>query len=225
MSPRQGLGHRVALRAAIGAMALLVVAGMGLGAYRMLDEEAAQARSLVEDGQRALARGNRGHAVLAFERARWLAPRAGFVRSALAVAAVRDAEPAARRALRFVTAREWSAIATTSGWLAGLACAIMIARRRSGRLGGVAFAAAGAFVVGLSGVMVSNASSLAVITTGDGVALLSPYAGATALGPLHVGATVVLGPRHGSFVRVRGDDGLTGWVPQTSLEAVAGSAG
>jgi hypothetical protein len=224
MSPRHGPGRRVALRAAIGAITLLVLAGLGVDAYRMLDEESAQARLLVEDGQRALARNDRGHAVLAFERARWLAPRAGFVRAALAVAAVQDAEPLAQRVLRFVTAREWAAIATTSGWLAGVALAIVIARRRSGLLARAAFAAGGAFVVGLGGVMVSNASSLAVVTSGDEAALLAPYPGAAAVGPLHAGATVVLGPEHAGFVRVRGDDGLTGWVPQTSLETVVGSA-
>jgi hypothetical protein len=80
-------------------------------------------------------------------------------------------------------------------------------------------------MVGLLGVMASNASSLAVITVSDGAALLAPYPAATAVGPLHAGATVVLGPWHDGFVRVRGEDGLTGWVPQSSLEAVAGPGG
>jgi hypothetical protein len=220
-SSRRTLAVRIAAGLGLG----IVLLGLGAGARGMIVEEAAQARLLVEDGQRALLASDRPKAILAFERARLFAPRAELVRSSLVAAGVHDPEPLPSQMLRIVTPPEWAAIATVFGWLGGLGLAGVVARRRFGLLGGAALVSGGVFGLAMAALAVSSRSSLSVITAGDAVALVAPYAAAQAQGPLPPGAVVTLGSSHGSFVYVQRADGLEGWVRASTLESVASQAG
>ncbi|HEY3817704.1 MAG TPA: hypothetical protein VGL81_11060 [Polyangiaceae bacterium] len=208
-------------RIAVAIVACAALAGTAVFAQRLLAEETARAAAFVAEGQHALAEGDRGAAVLALERARWLAPRAGFVRTALAAARVADAEPAFPRALRLVTAREWSVLAIGAGWIGGLGAATLVARRRRNGALWVALAAGVGFVVAMSGVVESNASLPAIVTGTDARVLVAPYATAARDDTLAPGTMVLLGAPYAEFVQVRLRDGSSGWVPRQSVEGIA----
>jgi len=212
-------------RAAIIVAASLALLGLGAAGREMLADETAQAHAFVADGTRALAQNDRTAAVLSFERARWLAPRAEFVRSAVSAAGAKDAEPLLPRALRLVTAREWSAIATTSGWLSAFGIAFVLAQWRRRHALGVALAAGCASVIGMAGVVESNASSPAIVTSADAPLLVAPYPNAAAERSLPAGTMVLVGSRYDSFVHVRDGDGQAGWVPRASIECIADPRG
>jgi hypothetical protein len=218
---RAGLLTRVTIATAV----CLATFGAGVAGYDMLASETAQARAFVADGQRALSRNDRPAAILSFERARWLAPRAELVRSAVAAAGVKDVEPLLPRALRLVTAREWSAIATTFGWVSALGIVLVVVEGRRRHALWVALAAGCASVIGIAGVVESNVSSPAIVTSTSAPLLLAPYAGATAETTLPAGTMVVVGPAHDAFVHVSDADGQAGWVPRGSIEPIAGSEG
>lgn len=214
----------LAARIAAGLALALLLFALGLGARTLLTEEMAQAHLRVDEGQRALVANDRAKAVLEFERARLFAPRAEFVRTALATADAGDAAPIVQRTIRFITVAEWSALATAFGWLGGLALAIVIARMHAGRVGAVALASGGMFALSLVALASSGDSSLSVITSRDATALVAPYVSAAAEGPLPAGSVVLLEGKHGAFVHVRRGDGLEGWVPLSSLESISGPA-
>jgi hypothetical protein len=203
----------------------LALLGAGAVGYDLLAREASQARAFVADGQRALSRDDRPGAVLSFEQARWLAPRADFVRSAIAAAGVKDVEPPLPRALRYVTAREWSAIATVFGWTSAFGIILVVVQWQRRRALRAALAAGCASVIGMAGVVESNASSPAVVTSVDAHLLVAPYASAAAEGALPAGTMVLVGPRHETFVHVSDGEGQTGWLPHASVKCIAGSEG
>ncbi len=214
----------IAARIAAGLGVSLLLVALGLGARTLLTEETAQAHLRVHEGERALVANDRANAVLEFERARLFAPRAEFVRAALLSAGAVDAEPILQRTFRLITVAEWSALATAFGWLGGLALAVVIARKRAGRIGVVALATGGMFALSMAALVSSGDSSLSVITGRDATALVAPYPGAAAEGPLPPGSLVLLEAKHGGFVRVRRGDGLEGWVPLSSLSSIGGPA-
>jgi hypothetical protein len=205
--------------------ALFAIGATGAFAARGLSEESAQARNLVNQGQVDLTRGDRAHAILGFERARLLAPRSNLVRSTLAASPAADIAPVAR-AVGWITPNEWSCMAVAFGWIAGLSLAVAIAGTRGGCLARrLAFGSGVAFVLSMGGVVESNLASraLAVVTRPTGV-LVAPYDGAGATADLRAGAVVVLGPRYGGFVQVRGPDDARGWVASGVVEPVVGAS-
>lgn len=202
-------------------MVIALVAGLALAFAPVLAREQAQARALVTRGEHALVTGDRAAGVLDIERARLLAPRADFVRAAARTAAIHDPETPVTRALRFVSSREWGALATALGWFAGLSVALAIARKRSKTAWKVALAATTGFFAAMLGVAQSSLTATAVVTAPDAHALVAPYPGAAPAGPLPAGTIVVRGPEHGQFVRVRSSDGLEGWTPAESVQPVA----
>ncbi len=185
----------------------------------------AEARTLVDDGQLALKSGDRAHAVLDFERAALLAPRADFVRRAREATDIRAADSWWALDLSWLSAREWSWLALGFGWAAGLGVAASIASQRGVRLRtrltwGITllFVAAAASTVQTS----RAAQSLAVVKRATG-ALVAPYAGAGATADLATGMVVSVGARYGDFFQVRGPGGTQGWIDQSALESVVGS--
>lgn len=203
----------------IGLAALLL--GLVLPLAPVVAQETADAHALVARGQTKLAAGDRGAGVLDLERARVLAPRAGFVRSALRSAGVSDPGSPVAQALAFVTSREWAMLATMLGWLAGLAFAVAILAKRSRATWKVALASTTAFFAAMLGVAQTSHTATAVVVTPDARALVAPYGEAAAAGPLPAGLVVVRGSEHGNFVRVRSDRGVVGWTPADNLEPVA----
>lgn len=203
-------------------MLSLSLLGAIVGARRMLSESNGQARALVAEGQAELAKGDRAHAALSLARARLVAPRAEVVRSALAAANMQDDGSLSLRVIHWVSPREWSLLAISAGWVAGLCVAIVIARRRAGLVARAALGAGIAFVLGMGGVMESNMLSLAVITKPDVGLLVAPYSGCGAIGPVRTGSVVHIGTSYEAFVKVKARDGAEGWVPRDTLEQVAG---
>jgi len=201
--------HRLA-RYAIVVASVFALGATAAFAAREVAAETAQAHALVNLGKTALAAGERASAVLAFERAQLLAPRADFVRAALASEGV----PA-----------PGLSIEDAVGWMTGLGLAVVIAGSRSGALTRrFAIGSAVAFVLSVGGVVESNLSSqtVAVVTTSTG-ALVAPYEASGATADLRAGDVVRIGARYGNFVRVRGRVGAEGWVVSSALHSVVGA--
>jgi hypothetical protein len=218
--------HRLT-RYAIVVASVFALGAIGAFAAREVAAESAQAHALVNLGKTALAAGERASAVLSFERAQLLAPRADFVRSALAAAGVPAAGPSIDGAVSWITPREWAILAEGFGWMTGLSLAVVIARSRSGALTltrRLAIGSAVAFVLSVGGVVESNLSSqsLAVVTTPTG-ALVAPYEASGATADLRAGDVVRVGERFGHFVRVRGRVDAEGWVASGALHSVVGA--
>ena len=210
-------------RALIAVTLCVAVLGVGVATRGMVESETAQARALVAEGQRALVRNDRPGAILSLERARWLAPRAQFVRAAVAAAGVKDVETLLPRALRLLTVREWSAIATTFGWICALGVALAVVQSDRRRARWLALAAGCASVIGMAGVVEANSSSPAIVTSAEVSLLVAPYANASAEASLPAGTMVLVGSRYDAFVHVRDADGQAGWVPRASVEPIAAS--
>jgi len=228
VSPRSSVSRRELARfATIGAVSVAVACAGGAWAHLVV-AETAQAHAFVDEGGRALARNDRGAAVLSFERARSRAPRAGFVRAPIEATGATDVEPLVARVLRLVTSAEWLSIAAACALVCGATLALDILRRQSSRTKRgrwIALAAAISLVVALAGLMESNAYPLAVVTSGDAPVRVAPYSSAVGEASLPGGAIVVVGQAFGGFRRVLAADGVTGWVSQRSLESVVGPDG
>ncbi|HEX3593497.1 MAG TPA: hypothetical protein VHU80_00285 [Polyangiaceae bacterium] len=201
---------------------LVALAGTGAVAAHEVGVATAQARSLVQSGLGNAAAAPGAADVLALERARLLAPRAEFVRSALAAEDARVAVAPLARAVGVVTPVEWSYLAVASGWAAGIALAIVIGsleRLRWARR--LAASASVALLLSLAGFLESNsvARALAVVTGHAGL-LVAPYDGAGATADLTPGVVVVRGARYGEFVQVHGPGSTSGWVSARALEPV-----
>jgi hypothetical protein len=212
---------------AIVVVVWLAILGVGAAVtHDFLALESAQARALVTEGQSEQAKGERSKAALAFERASLLAPRSSFVQSTLAGTSAANVGSSVDSALMWITPREWTRLGVVFGWVAGLAAAIAIVRRRDSLAPRrVAIVAGIAFVLSAGGALESNRASraLAVVTGPTGI-LVSPYDGAGATGDLHPGAVVVVGSRYGHFLHIGGSGGAEGWVASGALEAVVGTS-
>jgi hypothetical protein len=204
--------------ACIGCVAVTAAAFATRG---FLADEMRQAQAFVDEGHSALLRSDTPEATLAFERARWLAPRAESVRSALTTVGVKDAEPAIYRALRILTSREWALLATTCGWISAVGLVFVVARSRSRSARWVALAAGGAFVLGMVAMVESNASSPAIVMGTDAPLLLAPYPSAPVERSIPAGTMVVVGAPYDGFVHVEDSDGTSGWLRSSSVECIA----
>lgn len=205
--------------------ALLALSGLGALGARELAVESAQAQSLIVQGRAELGQGRRAEAIVSLERARLLAPRANFVRSALRAANVADVEPWPARAVHWLAPREWSALLVALGWGAGLSLAVGIVRAQNGRAARrLALGAGLLFVLSAAGAVESSVSSraLRVVSSATGV-LVAPYQGSGATADLPPGVVVAVGARYGGFIQVCGPDGTRGWVAEDTLEPVVGS--
>jgi hypothetical protein len=197
------------------------IVAVGRAGHRLLADETSQARALVAEGQGAMARGDRGAGVLSLERARWLAPRAGLVRTALAAAGVKDAESVLPRTLRLVTSPEWSAIAVGAGWVSGLGMAFAVLRWRRRSAAWVALATGLVFCGAMAASVETGTSSPAIVTGTDARILVAPYPSAAVEAPLGEGTMVMVGSPYDDFVHVDDGGGTTGWVRQSSVERIA----
>jgi hypothetical protein len=217
-------GPRSRLYAAWAA-AVVALAGFGALGSHELSVASAQAQTLIAQGRSELRQGSRAQAVLSFERAQLLAPRAEPVRSALRDAKVQDVAAGPTEAPHWVAPREWSFLLVMFGWLAGLSLAVAIARQEDRRSAlRVAFAAGSLFLLSAVGVVQStiSAHALRVVSSATGV-LVAPYPGAGATADLAPGVVVATGSRYGQFIQVCGPNGTRGWVTGNVLEPVTGT--
>jgi hypothetical protein len=214
-------GHNVGL---LTALAVLLV-GIGLTAHGMIAATSAPVHAWLAQGQRAVAQHDHAQAVLAFERARWIAPRASSVRAALASVGAVDPGGAATRAVRLLSSQEWSFLAVGFAWLAALAAGLALgappATRGRRGLGRTAIVALAGFALTLGGVTLSNASAPAIVTRDAQPLLVAPYGTAASETSLPAGTMVLTDRSFDDFVKVEAPDGIAGWVPRASLAAVA----
>jgi hypothetical protein len=208
---------------------VVLLLGVGLTAHGMLAASSAPVHALLAEGQQAVAHQAHAQAVLDFERARWLAPRASSVRAALASVGAVDPEGVVTRAVRLLTSSEWSFLATGFAWLAALAAGLALgapaathARRALGRTALVALAG---FVLTLGAVTLSNASAPAIVTRDAEPLLVAPYGTAASERSLPAGTMVLTDGSYDQYVKVEAPDGLSGWVPRSSLDAIAAPRG
>jgi len=224
MTQHRSTARAVKTLAAI-AITLSAVGALGGVAANELASESAQAGTLVTLGKSALANGDPAAAVLSFERARLLAPRAFEVRSALSGVGDPALGPWVARTVSWITPREWSFMAVGFGWITVLLMTVAIVRGRKGLLAWLGpLCSAAILVLSMGGVVESNVASrtLGVVTEPTGVRV-APYEAAGATADLHAGSVVVIGERYGDFLQVRGADGVSGWVASGVLRRVVGS--
>jgi hypothetical protein len=205
--------------------ACLAATGFAGLATHELSVATAQAHGLVREGQTALQRGERARATVAFERARLLAPRAGFVHEALAAVQARQAESPMLRAVSWLGPREWSFLLVMFGWAVGLSSAVVIAQRSKAPLARrIAFVTGSLFALSAAGVLLSSVETraLSVVTNATGM-LVAPYVGAGAAADMTPGMVVRTDSRYGDFVRVCGPSGAHGWIARSALEPVLGT--
>jgi hypothetical protein len=186
---------------------------------------------LVAQAAADLAAGRPGLAVLEYERARLLAPRAPAVRAGLSrarsIAGLPSRETSlAARAVRWLGAEEW-------GWvgMAGLvvlavgmiAAAWGLIRRR----GFLALAFAGLTIGGagiLGAVEVTPPPNRAVVVAPQTVARIAPFAKADEAFSVPEGSLVTVERTHDDYALIAGPEGR-GWVPEGGVELILPATG
>ncbi len=192
---------------------------------RLLEHEGYSAPVLFDLGNAYLRDKQPARALLAYERARLLAPRDPALARNLvqAEAATGFAEPSSTvtRLARSLTLDEWTRLGAATFWLA--ACATVgafVLRRGRGWLR--LAAAGGAVVAGVSLAAIASASR--VTDTGlvleAAPLLVSPFAGAESSGSLRPGAEVELERTHDSFALVRDRAGHEGWIERGAVAPI-----
>jgi tetratricopeptide (TPR) repeat protein len=181
-------------------------------------------------GNASFRAGRTGEAILAWEQARLLAPRASQIaanlRQARRAASLPAMEPDAwQRLVALLTGDGWS-------WLASACLTIACAAG----LGGVALRGAAArpgvarairALLDSSLAIAAAAAATAIEARQRGVVLgrepalrVAPYASATTGRPVAAGEVVRVERGHGGFVLVRTDDGRTGWLPAEAVRRI-----
>jgi tetratricopeptide (TPR) repeat protein len=156
-------------------------------------------------------------AMLAYERARLLAPRDAAIATNLAearkAAGVTDERNAFDRAVHVLTRDEWGWIATLAFWCAVAAGtgAWLFPRRRAWL---VRTAAVGGFVAAIAagGVVVSRHDDRAALALKAAPVLVSPFEGAQSSFVLRAGGGVEIQRAHGGYLLVHDRQGRSGWV-------------
>jgi len=170
--------------------------------------------------------GDVGHAVLGYERALQLAPRAGAVRGRLEDLRRRegldgDAGRGWRDFHRYLTRREWTAVAATA---AALLLAVLVGRRRLGKPV-IARLAALSLLTALPAATAITRLTLerhrAIVVTPEEVPLRRlPDEDAEETGNVRPGQVVWTTRSLSGSVRVSTPRGAAGWIPQAAVEPV-----
>lgn len=186
-------------------------------------------------GNSHLRMGNYGPAILAYERAKLLAPRDPDLRSNLALARKTAAafeeesglHPRVAAALHFLSRNEWSwLVAGGAILLGGLGLVCGVARVRRGwmsRVMGVSIVLVSLVILAGSAALYLRRSEAArgVILTADAVLRLSPFKTAESVATPGPGRTVLLGEKIGDFrfIEIPGTK-LEGWLADKDVAAV-----
>lgn len=207
-------------------------AGEAAAALRALAEEQGTSANLQLDlGIAEFAAGRVGEAILALERAHWLAPQDGEITAALEAARERaglgvSLVPAWSRGRDLLSADGWAILGAMA---LAISCAGASSRLlfRSGVVRvrrGIAAATILATGITLGAALACVSLALEArdgISVASGVSLrVAPFEGAESRGALSEGERVRMGDRHGGFVRVRTGDGRDGWAPRESIASI-----
>lgn len=189
------------------------------------------ARSLVAQAEADLAAGHPGLAILGYERARLLAPRAPIVTAGLARAQSiaglpsNEASPAVRFTGR-LDANEWGWIGMAGLILAGAGLVALfwgLIRRRGFlvlALGGIGIASVGF----LSAVEVTPPPNRAVVVAPNAVARIAPFAKADQAFAVPEGAIVTVERTYGNYALIANPEGR-GWIPEGGVEIILPAKG
>lgn len=169
--------------------------------------------------------GQRGRAILAYERARVLAPRDSAIAANLArtreAAGIAAPPPTRLHALlAHLSADEWTKLAFASAILVALGVAL--AAWRPGRRGGLVMlalvGAVGALVAGAAATATALPPGAAIVVRAD-TARIAPLADADPTFTAAEGDEVLITNTHGDRVFVRAGD-RAGWLPIASVESI-----
>ncbi|MEO6950853.1 MAG: SH3 domain-containing protein [Polyangia bacterium] len=180
-------------------------------------------------GQRALAEaytceGHPGRAILAYERARLLAPRASAIASALgAEQSAAGVTPARARwyvsMTRVLSSNAWTWLAAGSLWAGLIVLLLLQTTRRLFRAG--AFALVGASMLFAVCAWSGSGGDQAIVVADHGAALrISPFASADVEASEPEGARMKILGHHGDHLRVRDGEGRTGWIDARAIESI-----
>jgi hypothetical protein len=189
------------------------------------------ARALVAQADADLAAGHPGLAILEYERARLLAPRAPAVTSGLAHARSTaglpvSTESLANRAMEHLDPNEWGWLAMAGLILTGTAAVALgwgLIRRR----GFVALAVAGVALaaVGILGtVEVTPGRDSAVVVAADTVARIAPFTKADEAFSVPEGSRVTVERTHDHYILIACPEGQ-GWVPEGGVQLILPATG
>lgn len=191
---------------------------------RRIADDGWSVQALRELGEAYTAAGDHGHAVLALERARLVAPRDEAVAAALQRARENAGLPLPResrvdRAIGTLSPDEWTWIAVGGLAFAG-AGLVLIAwstrRRRAGWSAAVAGVAIGLVAGGLA--LHTAPSTSDVIIVVDEPARIAPFAAADPAFPARAGERARIEQSRGEHVYVRVDAERAGWLPSNAVE-------
>ncbi|MEO6774012.1 MAG: tetratricopeptide repeat protein [Kofleriaceae bacterium] len=183
------------------------------------------ANALFDLGNAYASNGERGRAILAYERALVMSPRDAAVATNLARTreAAGLAAPTTSRIhaeLARVSSDEWTWLALAAALFAAAAASAWAWwPRQRGRTGSLAaLGTAGAIFGFAAAIMVAPSRGTAVVVRADS-ARIAPVAGAEEAFAATEGETVQIEQRRPGFVYVRDGDRF-GWLPQSALERV-----
>jgi hypothetical protein len=189
------------------------------------------ARVLVSQAEADLAAGHPGLAILQYERARLLAPRAPAIAVGLAraraIASLPSAEPTlARRVAQLLGADEWGWIGM-AGLILAAAGVVAFSWDLIRRRGFVALAVVGAGIASagfLTAIQVTPPPTRAVVVVPDEVARIAPFAQADQAFAVPEGAVVTVERTYQDYALVGGSEGR-GWIPSKGLEIILPAPG
>lgn len=188
----------------------------------LIEREGYSATLLFDLGNAYLRQHQPARAILAYERARLLAPRDTAIAHNLAearAAAGQAEEPApATRLVHVLTTDEWTWVATAAFWLAVAAAGGALVFRRSRPWFGPA-AALFALVAGSSAALLvfSSREQRAALALETTPILVSPFANAQSSSSLREAAKVEIERTHEGYVLVRDRTGHEGWVERSAI--------
>ncbi len=191
--------------------------------YRaLIDAQGYSAPVLFDLGNAYLRDGKPVDAMLAYERARLLAPRdraiAGNLAEASAAAGVADVPRLSERLSHLLTINEWTWAACGAAWaLITAAGAAVLFRRRRAWFVRAAVASALVGAVSLAGLLVSGRDQHVALVMRSAPVLVSPFDGAQSGFTLGAGSSVELGRVHDAFVLVHARDGRVGWMERSAV--------
>lgn len=192
---------------------------------RQLADHGWSTNTLFDLGNAYVSGGQRGRAILSYERALVLSPRDAAVAKNLATtreaAGVAPAVPSRIRAeLGRLSSDEWTWLAIAGALLAGLGASAWawwpMQRGRTGVI--AALGASGAVLAFSAAIIVSPSRDLAVVVHSD-AARIAPIADAEEAFTAAEGETVHIDKRRADFFYVRDGD-RAGWLPRSAIEPV-----
>jgi hypothetical protein len=191
----------------------------------LLEHEGYSAPVLFDLGNAYLRENQPARALLAYERARLLAPRdpalARNLAQAEAALGTEEHSSTAARLARNLTLDEWTWLAAAAFWLAVSATAgAFVSSRGRAWLGRVAVAGGALAGVSLAAILIASDVEHTGLVLEPAPVLVSPFAGAESSASLRPGTEVELERTHDSFALVRDRAGHEGWVERGAVAPV-----